>query len=839
MQDIIAWLIVLWALSLVGFPLASGVCGLGRLADRGWAVSRALALLILAWITWIGGALGVIPNSAGGIGAVFALLAIGSAWLAYRQRAELLDFFRRRWTVVVTTELLFLGMFAFWLLVISEVPAINHTEKPMDFGILNAVVNADGFPPEDQWLSGYSIAYYYGGHYVAAMLTTLTGAATDTAYNLAVATVPAMLAGGALGLVYNLLRIAGARVGPSLAAGTLAALGITLLGNLSGPLELAYVRGVGGDWFWEWVGVKGLEPPAGGSGWLPDGFWWWWRGTRVIDTLTESGASLDYTITEVPFFSFLLGDLHAHVTALPFLMLALTLALALLVGNDPPGLDWLRRKPGEAAALALTLGALAFINAWDFPLYVAIVALAATARWLSFGQGFGGRGAGYGGFPNLPGSNDDADADTNADGAALGQRLAWSAGRAALLAGALVAAGVALYQPFYASFDSQAGGILPVVGPATRPFLFLVVMGVPGLLAAGLVARSALEIGWPGPELRKLAWPVFGVSLAPLFVWLVGVGVLVSLSANPEELKLADGLVWGRLALALPLLAAAGLAAYCGLALASRRRPMQWLVFALILAAAGFFLLAGAELFRIADLFGSRMNTVFKVYYQAWVLLGIAGAVGFYYIVAAPVRRQWADYRAGLLRAVGIAWLAFAAALALASAYYPAAAVVERTGWTQAGESWADNTLAGLDYLRQSAPGEYDAIMWLKTEAEPGRIVEAAGDGYSDYGRVSAATGRATVLGWEGHQRQWRGEEHDQVLAGRRHDVAAIYQGNDGGEVERLLQLYGARWVVVGPRERNAYGDDVGERMAQWGREGWLTPAFASDDVSIYEVIGK
>ena len=87
----------------------------------------------------------------------------------------------------------------------------------------------------------------------------------------------------------------------------------------------------------------------------------------MIDTLTETGTSLDYTITEAPFFSFLLGDLHAHVSALPFVTLALTLTLALVVSPIAPGLRWLRRRPGEAVAVALTLGSLAFINAWDFP----------------------------------------------------------------------------------------------------------------------------------------------------------------------------------------------------------------------------------------------------------------------------------------------------------------------------------------------------------------------------------------------------------------------------------------------------------------------------------------
>ena len=426
-------------------------------------------------VTWIGGTLGIIPNSAAGIAAVLVIMGVAAAWLAYRQRAELADFFRRRWAVVTTTELAFLVIFAFWALVISEVPAINHTEKPMDFGILNAVANADRFPPEDQWLSGHSIAYYYGGHYVAAMLSTLTGVATDKAYNLAVATIPALLAAGILGLVYNVLRLAGARAFPALGAGLLTAVGVTMLGNLSGVLELAYVRGVGGDWFWEWVAVKGLEPPAGGDGWLPDGFWWWWRGTRVIDTLTETGTSLDYTITEVPFFSFLLGDLHAHVSALPFVTLALTLTLALLVSPFAPGLRWLRRRPGEAAALALVLGSLAFINAWDFPLYLAIAAMTAVACWSAW-------------------RINRAERRTDDSGVASSATLARATGRSALLVIGLAVAGVVLFLPFYQSFDSQAGGILPVTGPATRPFLFLVVMGrprVPGRSAGGQISAGA------------------------------------------------------------------------------------------------------------------------------------------------------------------------------------------------------------------------------------------------------------------------------------------------------------------------------------------------------------
>ena len=141
----------------------------------------------------------------------------------------------------------------------------------------------------------------------------------------------------------------------------------------------------------------------------------------------------------------------------------------MLVSPRAPGLNWLRRRPGEAAALALALGSLAFINAWDFPLYVAIVAMAAVACWSAWRIHL------------------DRSRGRTANGAASGSSTltlaTWDGPRCWPFG--LVAAGVALFLPFYQSFDSQAGGILPVTGPATRPFHFLVVMGVPAFLAGG------------------------------------------------------------------------------------------------------------------------------------------------------------------------------------------------------------------------------------------------------------------------------------------------------------------------------------------------------------------
>ena len=309
------------------------------------------------------------------------------------------------------------------------------------------------------------------------------------------------------------------------------------------------------------------------------------------------------------------------------------------------------------------------------------------------------------------------------------------------------------------------------------------------------MARAALDAGWPTGNRRPIALLAGSLTIGVFALWLIAVAVRVSIS--PDDVDLANNLVIGRLMLALPILSMGSVATYCALVLASGRRPAHWIVFALALAAVGFFLLGGAELFHIADQFGNRMNTVFKFYYQAWLLLGIAGAAGMFYILAVPLRNAWVDELALLLDGLRVAWVGVVAILLIASAYYPAAAVVDRTGWASGGENRADNTLSGLEHLRQTSQGEYEAIIWLRDSAEPGRIVEAVGNDYDAHGGISAATGRATPLSWEGHERQWRGDDINPELARRRTRWNLFSRPMTALKTRGLLQHYGVRWMVV------------------------------------------
>ncbi len=255
-----------------------------------------------------------------------------------------------------------------------------------------------------------------------------------------------------------------------------------------------------------------------------------------------------------------------------------------------------------------------------------------------------------------------------------------------------------------------------------------------------------------------------------------------------------------------------------------------------MLLAAGFYLLAGAELFYVVDFFGGayrRMNTVFKLYYQAWLLLALAAVYGLYYWQshmprAQPQCARRPSLRAALFRAGHYAWAGLAAALLVASFYYPVGAVLDRTGVLGPNHTLKDNTLNGLEFLRNANPGEYAAIQWLRDRAPWGRIVEAVGDDYSDYGRISSSTGLPTVLGWKGHELQWRGSS--KLFSGREEDVDQIYRSDDPERVRQLLEWYDVRYVYVGHRERADYG---GANLTAFS--SFLRTAFERDGVVIYE----
>jgi uncharacterized membrane protein len=249
--------------------------------------------------------------------------------------------------------------------------------------------------------------------------------------------------------------------------------------------------------------------------------------------------------------------------------------------------------------------------------------------------------------------------------------------------------------------------------------------------------------------------------------------------------------------------------------LAERTPPPQRLVW--LLAAGGVACVLGPELLYVRDEFdGSelyRMNTVFKLGYQAWLLLGLAG------IGALAWWQAWLPRR-------GVRW-AFTAAAVVAlvgAAVYPVAGTYARKdGFSRA------PTLDGLGWLRDRAPGDVGAIAWLNDHAPAGSVVlEAAGPDYSAFGhgRISTFTGLPSVLGWAGHERQWGHPVGDRAA-----QVAQAFSSPTVAAARPVLDAHRVRYVVVGPLERTDYGD---AGVAKWDELG--ERVFDADGTTVWEI---
>lgn len=763
MLDAFRWLLAVEIIGLAAFPLIYYL--LPRLADRGYAFSKPFGILLTAYLFW---ALGMaqIPTVRATAIALVVVMAAASAFYVYRNIDEFKRFLQREWRTIAIAEALFVAFFVGWALFRASDPFINHTEQPMDLALLSASVNSQFGHPEDPWLRGEPISYYYFGYWMMGMLSRLADVPTNISYNLSMALIPAMAAAGAFGIVLNMARAECARRRSAIIAGIAAAMLLGVVSNLEGVLEFMRLNGMGSQGFWDWIRIEGLTganemPP---QSWAPSEHWWWFRASRVINTF-DGSYFIDNTIQEFPFFSFILGDMHPHVMSIPFV--ALFIGIVLNLSRLPSDFWRSYRNPYAYAvigAAALALGGLGFNNLWDMPTFAALLigALALKAY---------------------------------RDGADLGAAAARALFPVGVIAFALA---LLLYSPYLLNINAGVEGIGVVITP-TRPVHMFIVWGlfltaiVPFLLIT--FWRTTVQRDWKARTVAALA-----LGFAPWALW--------TLAYLPNEGSAGE--VASRLFAILPLGIYAALAAYNAIWLA-RRPDSAGKLYATLLILLGLGLIIGSEFLFIRDFFNNRGNTVFKLYYQAWILLAAASAFVIYYWLTTI--KNLAGWRSTL----SILWAAAFVALLTGSLYYTIAAPKTKPDSPPYG-----STLDGLSYLRISAPAEYEAIAYLKRQApNDAAIVEAVGE-WHDWAMISRATGLPTIVNWLGHQKQWRGgwnifdaptpdesrQLRDQYFNDRAAEVALIYTTTDAVQAQAILRKYDIDYVYIGRRERESYGSE-------------------------------
>jgi YYY domain-containing protein len=869
MGETMLWWLALELIGLAGLPLTTLV--FANLPDRGWTFAKPFSLLMLGWLVWFPLSLiSVLPFNRLWIVATLLLYLAGNlalVWRVGRVRSAIILLLAKRRGYLAVTEALFFVAFAVMVWERSFNAGVVDTEKFMDVAFLSAIWRAPHLPPPDPWLSGQPINYYYFGHYLIALVAKVADTVPAVAFNLGVGLIFALTAVAIFGVASNLFAmISPSRRWPwSALAGILSTVFVLMLGNLNGAQV----------WWQNALDLSRQLPALYSTPWA----WWlhrdvwtrydWWAPSRVIPN----------TINEFPAFSFVLADLHAHVLALPFATVAVGIALSLVLGRGAGvhafgkgRVRWL-----ALAACGVALGGLYAINGWDLPTYLGLALLAlAIQQWLAHDRRFS--------------------TTLLADYATVTLIL----GTACVLC----------YLPFYRNYTSPGEGVGVVPAYLRSPVGYeAAIFGLPLFIIFSLAALRLIR-RWPAPGaqvsiavglvLALASWLSPGLPLWTLLWVLLIIAVCFYLAADRL------GLRFGRDARRV-------IDTDDGVERGDTMRAAAWLWCLVGTAAA---LIAVCELVFLRDIFAGgdqgtlgaafRMNTIFKLYYQSWLLLGIVAGPALLWLLAGAFRtltevgrelvygvirpaavgkgsgaflylddadalaafptdgmlmaavppddmvpggtretrgasRTNGGIRTGpdglrLLSAGGIVfWIIVCFALIGAAAIYPVLATSARTN-----NFTLERTLDGTAYMDTDSvnQGDAQAIAWLNghVAGNPVIVEGALYKEYTHYGRISAFTGLPTIMGWGGHEVQWRftwlqQPEHSGVIDQRQTVVDQIYSNPSQQQVMSLLHQYSVQYVYVGAAEHQLYPSANLGRFATF-----LRVVYHSADVTIYAV---
>ena len=689
------WYLLALVLGAAAMPLTGRL--FRRFQDRGWMFSKVTAIAVSGFLTWFLVAVKIIKFTTMTCIVVTLVCAAASLILYCREQKagfECIPF--AHLDLVYAEELLFFAAFLLWTYFAGFHPAAYGTEKFMDYGFMEAMMRSKTLPATDLWYSQGKINYYYGGQYFAVFLTKLSGAKVELTYNLMRTFVAGLAFAMPFSLVHQMVTDRLGKTGsrwkkalPSV-TGILAGISVSIAGNMH---YVVYGQII--------PFIQKLKGEEVSSYWFPD-------ATRYIGFNPDVE---DKTIHEFPCYSFVLGDLHAHVVDIMFVLLLLGLLYAWMKKvrtTELSGESMSRRKfwkkqllmPQLLAAGAL-LGMFHWTNYWDFVIYFVVTCGAAL-------------------FMNIIGQKG---------------RSKWVLGVTAAQAAEVLILATVIILPFTLQFDTSnmVQGIA-LAKHHSLPHQLLVLWGLPGILTILFVVSLLIE-KLRGAEQKSLYHLLTSIRLPDLFAVLMG------------------------------------------------------------LCAIGLVLIP--ELVYVRDIYenrNARANTMFKLTYQAYIMFGMTMIYAIFRLLVIGKNK--------ILKVLAFIGLFF---FVWTCGYFGNSV----HSWF--GEVWKPSQYKGLNataFLETDFPEDVNGIRWLKENISDAPVVlEANGDSYSEYERVSAMTGLPTIMGWYVHEWLWRGNLSD--LNAKIEEIQEIYTSTDEARVKELLEEYNVSYIFVGSCERNKYGADM------------------------------
>lgn len=720
------WYFLITAIGIGFMPLTVRLFSGFR--DRGWIFAKSLGIFLSGYVMWVFSCMHLLKFSA--FNCILVALVCVCFNLAYaffcrkKKQSWLKDMDFR---LVLIEEALFLLIFGFWTYVVCFDPAAYGTEKFMDYGFMTTMMRADYMPPADPWYSGETINYYYGGQYLAVYLTKITGVGAGKGYNLMRAMIGPFAFLMPFSIVYQLLYRMQLHVRLTVGrkwcmfGGILSGFAVSFCGNMHyviyrlGKLLVSKIQGTVLEKYYYYY---------------PD-------STRYIghDPLVET----DKTIHEFPSYSLVLGDLHAHMANLMFVLIVVGIAFAWALhqeeqkNNPCSG----KEKMGTVLRKALFQPEILFIgfftgifrwtNFWDFPIYFVVGGCVVFFLNICIYR------------------------------KSLKQYLVTTF----LQAAEVLTIGWAASLPFTLTFDKIASNIR-LTHSHSAFYQLVVLWGLPFVICIGFVIFCIRSYcGRKGPYGRgghsgekAYSRPDSGNDTG----------------STAKRRKTKQGGIVGF---------------FCYL------NPEDFFIFLMSLCAMGLILMP--EVVYVEDIYTNsyRANTMFKLTYQGYILFGICMA----YVLTCAL--MLAGKRVKVPAAIGLFCLSLTAGFGVNAIH------------SKYGNIFDLERFKGLDasiFLEDSFPSDQDAIRWLNENVEGQPVVlEANGDSYTGYQRVSVATGLPTVTGWYVHEWLWRNDTEAQNV--RVADVEKIYTSTDKEEVLGLIEKYQISYIYIGTLEREKFSN--------------------------------
>ena len=724
-----------WLMALLMGMIAMPVSGqlFRSFEDKGWLFSKVLAIAVTGFLTWFLVAGKVLKFTNASCVGVSVICGVGCIILLYRQTQKEIECYPTgKMKLIIREELLFLLVFLLWTYLVGFRSQAYGTEKFMDYGFMQAMMRSDVLPAKDIWYSQGTINYYYGGQYFAVFLTRLTGSRVEVTYNLMRTFVAAMAFVLPFSLIRQMLgdRIKTKNTGRNkyfpTVAGVTAGVAVSIAGNGYFIVYRCLLPLINK--------LRGITTEV--SYWFPN-------ATRYIGYRPVNEN--DKTISEFPSYSFILGDLHAHVVNVMFVLLVIGLLYAWMketLRKDRRELtERMKAEQGDTSEqlrsdvswkkhllsphlilVSILLGMFQWSNYWDFVIYFVVTGAVVL-------------------FANI----------IQLKGKAVKViKITF------LQAVEVIVISYLVVLPFTIKFETMVQGVA-LAQYHSMLYQLAVIWGLPVMITLLLIITVLTEVL---KKKEKTSFHRFlaGIAIPDLFAVLAGL--------------CAIGLVF------LP------------------------------------------EVVYVRDIYEqgyARANTMFKLTYQAYILFGLVMGYAIYRLLLIS-RQKVLQILAGL----GLLLLIWTVGY-FGDAVY---------SWF--GEVWNPSEYQGLDaegYLETDFSEDAQAIYWLKDNVEGSPVVlEANGDSYTGYERVSASTGLPTVLGWYVHEQLWRNDVED--LNQKSADIQNIYTWNSEELVRNLLEHYDVSYIFVGSKEKEKYGDALNNTVLK----SMGTVAFEDEETGTYIV---